>query len=226
MNSMEILEKKEKEEINFYRDFWKHYIELEKLFLETEKYVAIDNSNRKTYSLQYSILLQAICGEIDVVIKRFIYEYDNHIVVKNMEDYVSFLYNHNTGLENEVAFLDDYNLDFQPWKSIGFRNVNGENRLICPKWWSEYNSIKHRRITFEKQNNEFKIIEKNIKHANQENVLNALAALFILEKQCLILMRKRFNDLLSQINSQDSVEITNRFNDSIFQNVIETITVI
>lgn len=42
----ELVRKTEQEELKFYHDFWKPYIELEKLFLETEKYVAISDKNK------------------------------------------------------------------------------------------------------------------------------------------------------------------------------------
>ena len=38
MDYKELVLKVSKEELSFYHDFWKQYIELEKLFLETEKY--------------------------------------------------------------------------------------------------------------------------------------------------------------------------------------------
>lgn len=37
MTYEELEKKQEKEELLFYHDFWKHYIALEKLFMETEK---------------------------------------------------------------------------------------------------------------------------------------------------------------------------------------------
>ena len=70
MNYDELVRKASKEELTFYHDFWKQYIALEKLVLETEKYVAISKDNENTFSIQYNILLQAICAEVDVVIKR------------------------------------------------------------------------------------------------------------------------------------------------------------
>ena len=50
MNYNELVRK----ELIFYHDFWKQYIALEKLVLETEKYVAISKDNENAYSIQYS----------------------------------------------------------------------------------------------------------------------------------------------------------------------------
>ena len=45
---------------------------LEDRFLETEKYVEFDLSyNGKVYSMEYMMLLQAICSEIEVVGKTY-----------------------------------------------------------------------------------------------------------------------------------------------------------
>ena len=47
MTYEELEKKQEKEELLFYHYFWKHYIALKKLFMETEKYVAISEDNKK-----------------------------------------------------------------------------------------------------------------------------------------------------------------------------------
>lgn len=56
MNYDELVRKASKEELTFYHDFWKQYIALEKLVLETEKYVAFskDNENALLNTIQYS----------------------------------------------------------------------------------------------------------------------------------------------------------------------------
>ena len=223
MVSEDLYLKQEKEELKFYHDFWKHYIALEKLFMETEKYVTIADDNKKAYSIQYDILLQAICGEVDVVIKRLCNELDRNTVVNDMKDYIDILLKYSPSIKTKEVKLELYNMSFTPWKGIGFRNKDGENKPNCPKWWNGYNSVKHRRITFGKENNEFKIKERNIKQANQGNVLNALAGLFIIETECLSLMRKRFRKLFEKEGLKINANIPNRFNDSIFQEQIEVV---
>ena len=56
-------------------------------------------------------------------------------------------------IKTKEVKLELYNMSFTPWKGIGFRNEDGENKSNCPKWWNGYNSVKHRRITFGKENN-------------------------------------------------------------------------
>ena len=221
MTHEELEKQQEKEELLFYHDFWKHYIALEKLFMETEKYVAISEDNSKTYSIQYDILLQAICGEIDVVIKRLCYELDQTSQANDMNDYIEILVKKDEHIKDREVELELYNMKFVPWKNIGFRTQNGKRKPNCPQWWNGYIGVKHKRITFEKQHNEFKIKERNIKQANQDNVLNALAGLFVIEMRSLELMRTRFYSLFKQIGTETTIEISNRFNDSIFQETIE-----
>lgn len=227
VNSMtyeDLVKKTMQEEIKFYHDFWKQYIELEKLFLETEKFVAISDKNKSTYSIQYNILLQAICAEVDIVIKRLCYEYDSQAKVKDMKDYIHVITLFDPSIKDIVVNLELYSMVISPWKNIGFRENNGVEQLICPYWWDGYIKLKHRRLTFSKSNNEFNIVERNIQQANQKNVLGALAGLFILETRCLQKMRERFcREFQNNGFSSTTVEICNRFNDSFFQETIETL---
>lgn len=219
----ELVRKTEQEELKFYHDFWKQYIELEKLFLETEKYVAISDKNKNTYSIQYNILLQAICAEVDVVIKRLCYEYDSQAKVEDMKDYIHIITLFDPFLKDTEVNLELYGMSISPWKNIGFREVNGIERPQCPYWWDGYIKLKHRRLTFSKSNNEFNILERNVQQANQKNVLGALAGLFVLETRCLQKMRERFcKEFQNNGFTSTTVEICNRFNDSIFQETIET----
>ena len=165
--------------------------------------------------------MQAICSELDVAIKRLCYEYDHTSQVHDMYDYIKVLLENDKYIKERKVELELYNMKFVPWKDIGFRNQNGKQKPNCPKWWNGYIGVKHRRITFEKEQNEFKIKERNIKQANQDNVLNALAGLFIVETRCLELMKDRFHNLFKQIGSNTTIGIFNRFSDSIFQETIE-----
>ena len=45
--------------------YWKYYLALENRFLETERYVEFDLSNGMVYSMEYMMLFQTICSEIE-----------------------------------------------------------------------------------------------------------------------------------------------------------------
>lgn len=51
--------------------YWKYYLALETRLLETERYVEFDLSNGTVYSMEYMMLFQTICSEIDVVGKVY-----------------------------------------------------------------------------------------------------------------------------------------------------------
>ena len=110
MNYDELVRKASKEELTFYHDFWKQYIALEKLVLETEKYVAFSKDNENAYSIQYNILLQAICAEADVVIKRLCYEYDSQAEVHDMYDYIQLITSHDSNFKDVKVRLQIYEM--------------------------------------------------------------------------------------------------------------------
>lgn len=222
MNYDELVRKASKEELTFYHDFWKQYIALEKLVLETEKYVAISKDNKNTFSIQYNILLQAICAEVDVVIKRLCYEYDSQAEVNDMYDYIQLITSHDSNFKDVKVRLQLYKMEIIPWKNIGIRQVNGEDKFICPYWWNGYIDVKHKRLIFSLSGNEFKISERNIRQAKQKNVLGALAGLFVLEEKCLEAMRARYREEFKKYDFPPvTIEISYKFNDSIFQENIE-----
>ena len=51
--------------------YWKYYLALETRLLETERYVEFDLSNGTVYSMEYMMLFQTNCSEIDVVGKAY-----------------------------------------------------------------------------------------------------------------------------------------------------------
>lgn len=216
----EIVSLAKKELLSFYHDFWKQYIELERLFLETEKYVAIDKDNAKAFSMQYNLILQAICAEVDVVIKRLCLEYDNSIDVNNMGQYIELINSQDAEFKNTKVELNLYNIEILPWENIGYRNKKKE--VICPYWWNGYINVKHKRLLFSKASNNFNIDARNLKQANQKNVLGALAGLFVLEMKCLEKMRYRLDTEFEKYGYQHvTVELCDKFNDSIFQETID-----
>ena len=174
MTVEELTNKCEVEERKFYFQYWKHYSALEEKVMATDNYVTIDKDNYNTFSIEYDILLQAICSEIDVVAKRLCLEYDPHSSANDIMEYLEIFVNHPDEIENKKVTLYNYNIDLYPWKNIsGFHFENGKKVRNLPDWWTGYNAIKHRRINSTKSNNEFTITERNIKKANLKNVLNA-----------------------------------------------------
>ncbi len=158
--------------------YWKQYLMIEKEFKSTTKYVTIDSQNFKTYSDVYTKILLQIGSEIDVVAKILCKEINVNSTASDINKY---------GLEICMRFTDFTkiivacgDIDLKPWAgwTVGYAGIPGS-----PIWWQIYNGVKHNRNKFETYGAGSDVFtEINYKLANQENVLNALAALFQLEQ--------------------------------------------
>ena len=86
-------------------------------------------------TIQYNILLQAICSEVDVVIKRLYFEFNSSIKVKDMSDYINCLLTYEPNIKTQEVKLNLYNMKFTPWENIGYyTNKDGTKKLIAPYW--------------------------------------------------------------------------------------------
>lgn len=174
----------------FVEAYWKYYLTLERRLLRTEEYVAFDEFNNRTYSVEYLSLLQIICSEIDVVAKAIAMFHNP--VFKNNNARIK-----NWGFEVQQAFDDiDSQIvifrgsrEFRPWgnwKITTAINKRGQKYYkytdgsASPAWWNAYNKVKHARTSVEDEH-------INYYRANQLNVLTSLAALFSLNR---FMMRK------------------------------------
>lgn len=152
---------------------WSYYLALEKDFLATERYVSFDlgdnyldasktandYGNSNVFSNEFIKQYQAICSEVDVVLKSICKELGNASVGK-MPLYTELVLGHWKELPNQKVRMKA--IELQP---LGNWKVNPYN---SPEWWKEYNSVKHDRLG-------------NLKRANLKNVVNALAGLYTLE---------------------------------------------
>ena len=191
--------------------YWKYYSSLEKQFMETERYVEFDYiNNKKTYSIEYLKLFQAVCSEVDVVGKELAKQLHNnftpskntginewwyHIISANKITDWSF---NNTGVNNSyVKFTSSCNdltertcmllgrEAIQPWKDYTvIRNPKkGSKRYIL-------DSNHQAKTPFwwgdynSVKHNRTEINDKqlaNYTKANLGNLFNAFAALYSLE---------------------------------------------
>ena len=152
---------------------WSYYLALEKDFLATERYVsfdlgdnyldasqtATDYGNSNVFFNEFIKQYQAICSEVDVILKSICKELENASVSK-MPQYTKLVLKHWEDLPNQKVRMKAIELEpLGNWKS---------NPHNFPNWWREYNSVKHDRLG-------------NFKRANLKNVVNALAGLYTLE---------------------------------------------
>lgn len=165
----------------FHQRYWTYYMILEKEFLATERYLAIDSLNFAAFSNEYIKQYQTICSEIDVIAKSFCRELESGFKGSSINTYCKCIIDNNPDFMGRIVKLRDRNITLKPWENWAYtmvtqRNGSSKPEADNPDWWQKYNKIKHNRTTI---NNETGL--PYYKLANQKNVLNALAALYQLE---------------------------------------------
>lgn len=166
------------ERSEFCKLYWNYYMGLEADFVSTERFVSFDlgtnnlygqnedeveKGNSMTYSIEYVRQIQAICSEIDVLLKEICKTINEDERAENMKEYSSMVLSDIFWRKITCQKIDFRRTELQP-----FKNWKSGEDYQAPEWWLGYNAVKHNRI-------------ENYKRANLKNVVNALAGLFILE---------------------------------------------
>ena len=151
--------------------YWNYYNLLEQDFINTLRYVALDYDNFDCFSNEYIKLLELICSEVENILKCLCGKKN-----QNIKDYREKIIKIYPKIVSEQVYI----VEIKKYKCIPFKEFKNKN---APDWWKNYNSVKHNRLV-------------NYKNATQKNVLDSLAALFLLEqilsskiksKNCIIL---------------------------------------
>ena len=143
------------------RNYWRYYRMLENKFLSTANYVEISQANQSTYSNEYALLLQSIGAELDNFFK--VYCGFNLTDRKNIADYAAVVLTDFPAITTTQIQVMDTDMTVMP-----FAGWNTNTPAQSLSWWLAFDHIKHNRVG-------------NFPEANQENVLNMLAALYLLE---------------------------------------------
>jgi len=148
--------------------YWRYFLSIEDDFIKTLRYVDLSNDNYKTYSIEYTRLLISACAEIETMLKLLCKTTGSNCEKYNISKLKRKLYEHEFGLMHEAGVnLSNYEIDeiipFASWEKD-----DSKGKLVNPEWWKAYNSIKHDR-------------DDRFKEANLENVIYAIAGLFIVE---------------------------------------------
>ena len=193
-------------------NYWKYYLRLENELLKTEEYLTIHNENKKAFSLVYLQLYLNIGSEVDVIAKKISKDINSGFNGEKIQDYCKEITEYAQDLIKEEIYV--YYRDYDsiiPWEHWSYKEVvdkNGKKRLISkdtPKWWSYYNKIKHDRTGSISKDSP----QKYFQLANQENVVNALAGLYLLEMFYYTELLKKYKEENSMpINKFDYLWIT------------------
>lgn len=165
---------------------WGYYLTLENRFMETLSYAALCSDNYKCYSDAYALMLQVIGAEVDAVFK--VYCGFNSSDRKSIANYITEVDHkemqtgfHGFHIRDQKIELREYEITVQP-----FKDWDAAKPAESLSWWKAFTDIKHDRFG-------------NKEQANQENVLNALAALYLLE----MLILKEVTDDTGEIDVFD-----------------------
>lgn len=153
----------------FVKYYWKHYKFLEKQFLDTERYVAIEKDNYAVYSNEFLNLFVLICNEYDAITT----EYCNSI--KESKRQLNMLEKNKLLSENIQDFKDlsiSTKYKYDNIKILPFSKFATEKTY---EWWQAYNLVKHKRSNIDSETK-----KPNYYKANLKNVLTALSALYII----------------------------------------------
>lgn len=152
----------------FLHKHWKYYLMLEADFILTERFLTFDlgdsenSANGQAYSNEFVKQYQTICSEIDVILKTICNEL-GHVGVRTIDQYAEKVLRDSFWQKIVPQKVKVANTELSPfieWKLLP--------EYKSPDWWSSYNKVKHDRV-------------KHLREANLKNVMNALAALYILE---------------------------------------------
>lgn len=173
---------------SFISDYWLYYLQLENDFLSTLKYVEFNETNYKTYSIEFLRLYLAVCSEIDVLGKVLAKFCDEKFKPEDRKNNIikwSFEVQSDFNLAEQRVCFKDFSTELIPWKNfVTESKPEKPNQKVLkencqtPLWWRNYNSVKHNRAFIHANG------ETNYKKANLRNLTNAFGALFILEQFC------------------------------------------
>ena len=159
----------------FIKSYWEYFLELEEQLLETKRYVDFDQTNERTYSIEYLKLYQAVCSEIDVVAKEIASDLNANFKVDSGTNITKWGYElqqqfptikFEKVLFNEVCCVTPFENWEYEWaiSKDGKRYLRLVEGMSNPEWWTSYNKVKHQRIGLVTGTKYFQL-------ANQKNLI-------------------------------------------------------
>lgn len=152
----------------FVKYYWKHYKFLEKQFLDTERYVAIEKDNYAVYSNEFLNLFVLICNEYDAITAEYCNSIKESTRPLNMVEKNELLCENINGFK-DLSISTKFKYD-----SIKILPFSKYKKDMTYDWWQAYNLVKHKRSNIDSDTK-----KPNYYKANLKNVLTALSALYI-----------------------------------------------
>ena len=136
--------------------------------LFVENWPTVFNPFYKTFSSRYTYLLLNICSEIDSIAEEYCKVVKAPSKVKNILQKMTVIVNDDPKIKDQRVSTK------YPYEIINFVPFAGFDSESAAGWWQDYKLVKHFRAD---------VPEKGIPNyqlAHLKNVMNALAALYIL----------------------------------------------
>lgn len=114
-------------------------------------------------------MYQSICSEIDCLLKEVCKQLEGESKAGKIGAYCKVIQKYFKYFNNETVYFYKSRIELEPWKN--WSDIN------APTWWTMYNKVKHHRMETDSTTK-----RQYYKFANLGNVLNALAALYIVEE--------------------------------------------
>lgn len=143
---------------------WNYYLTVEEDLKQLARFVEFHEDNFECFSIEKIRILVASCTGIEAICKQICKRINPASKADTITKYQKEIIAAYPKLPKFRVYMKKYGLEFNPWEN--WENV-GSLVGKSPDWWKSYTSIKHNR-------------HEDYKKANLKNVLNAVAALFII----------------------------------------------
>lgn len=164
----------------FTNKYWSYYLLLESDFMKTNRYMQISDKNYNAFSIEYAKQIQSVCGELDTVFK--LASKIDFNANGSIDKYKPAILERYNDIPSREVFIPTCELSIKPFDDWNNSETNS------PKWWRDYNKIKHQRSS-------------SLEVANLKNMVSSLAGLFLLEMHILIeICKKEYGEADSTIH--------------------------
>ncbi len=138
---------------------WNYFLSLEADLHRLSRFVEFTEKNFDCYSIEMARVLLAACSEVDVVAKQICKRINAEQEATNIHEYRKILNPAYPKISKFEVLVRRHGLELKPWTNW----VQDKT----PYWWSDHNDVKHGR-------------HENFQKANLQNLLNAVAGLFVI----------------------------------------------
>jgi hypothetical protein len=151
--------------IDFINRYWNYYLLIEEEFLNTQKFVEIDELNFDAFSNTYMRFLLTIGSEVDVVMNMFRKQLIGNSTNGNIGECATTITEQYNNFYQQNIIVKNSNIRLIPWDNW--------TSSTSPFWWRIYNKVKHERTNIDPISGTY-----YYKLANQKHVVYSLSALF------------------------------------------------